>query len=349
MSNERFYGIEGKFKKVCAYAVYFSGLYYIIGKVITLFNRNKGLYIFLYHRIGSRGDDHYEHNLTVRTKTFIRQLRFFRQGFQCVSMTEALALLKKKEALKRDLAVLTLDDGYRDNFEKGLELFREYGIQPVIYLVAGAVENRAPLWTEAIDSYLLRNEYRDRVLDYFGFSGEAAQTNEAIFRYSEKIKNRLKKMSMPEVEGHIGYLNQTLPLDADNRKSGLMSWDEAAALAAAGCELGSHTLSHVNLAAEPEGEVIKEVVEAGKLIGKRTGTTVRHFAYPYGKREHFSKAVIECVKKHYESAVTAIEGINRMDSDVYTLRRIIIDNKKDIVEFKVRLLYLKLKNLTGKV
>lgn len=346
MNINRNYNIKGICKKVLAYLIVFTGIYNIADKAASLLDREKGLYIFLYHRIGCKGDEYYEHNLTVKMENFLKQLGFFRKKFYCASMTEAVNLLKGNNPLKRDIAVITFDDGYEDNYIKGLELFKKYNIYPAIYLVAGAIENRKALWTEIIDCYMVEEHYRKSVLNYFGMaSGKNMLSQKAIFQYAEKIKNDLKKLPIKQIEMHMEYLQKNVPLESGSIKCGLLNWEETSALAAAGSELGGHTLNHINLAAEEEENAKEEIEGAKKLIEERAFITADHFAYPYGKYEHYNSGIIECVKQSYKSAVTAVEGINRIGDDLFQLKRIIISNSQSYLEFKVRLLYFKLRHI----
>lgn len=340
---EKLYYLKRIIKKILAYTIYISGVYYVADKLISLFCE-KGLYIFLYHRIAIREDQYYDHNLSVKRENFIKQLIFFKKKFHCISMTEATKLLDRKPPIQQDFAVITFDDGYVDNFVYGIELFKEFGIKPTVYIAAGAMDKLAVLWTDIIDGYMLNESLRKHVLNYFRIKQVTKiKTAKEIFEHAEKIKNKLKKLPYEEVMLLIENLGKEFN-EKDFQRS-LMKWEEVNVLKDLGVEIGSHTLNHVNLSAAETKELVKEVVNSKQLIQEKTGAVVTHFAYPYGKYWSFNNKVINCVKEHYQTAVTAIQGINRLEDNVYTLKRIIISQDESLIVLKVRLLYMKIKIL----
>jgi peptidoglycan/xylan/chitin deacetylase (PgdA/CDA1 family) len=87
-------------------------------------------------------------------------------------------------------------------------------------------------------------------------------------------------------------------------------------MAAAGMEIGSHTLDHKDLAAIPIAEAQKQI------FNSKMNATV--FCYPSGER---NDAVVALVKSAgYVAAVTTVDGIANQDSDLFQLPRVRIKN-----------------------
>ena len=101
---------------------------------------------------------------------------------------------------------------------------------------------------------------------------------------------------------------------ADQR---FLSWAQLRELAGAGFDVGSHTLSHPNLAALPKQQVRAELSDSKAKLEHNLGRPVSSFAYPFGKpRRHFTAATASLVEGcGYERAVSVcFRGVNSHDS-----------------------------------
>jgi len=87
-----------------------------------------------------------------------------------------------------------------------------------------------------------------------------------------------------------------------------MSWDDVDAVLAAGHEVGGHTHSHTNLADMNEQQLLDDIGKNKDLLTQRCGP-VRHFAWPFGGVQHFSRLAQTCVfQSGYESCASAVRG-----------------------------------------
>lgn len=99
----------------------------------------------------------------------------------------------------------------------------------------------------------------------------------------------------------------------------LMHWEQAAALAASGWELGAHSHTHPPLTRLPPSAVEGEVATSIEAIRRHTGFEARVFAYPYGVVNHTVRAV---VRRHCMAAVTTRLGLAQRETDPHDLPRI---------------------------
>jgi peptidoglycan/xylan/chitin deacetylase (PgdA/CDA1 family) len=105
-------------------------------------------------------------------------------------------------------------------------------------------------------------------------------------------------------------------------RSQLMDWDTLGELAAAGCEIGAHGLTHRPLDVATEDEMREEMEAGQRFITRYTGTTPTGIAYPYGRTaERVGRMAAEV---GYEWGATARGGRNRDDTPRFRLRRTLI-------------------------
>jgi peptidoglycan/xylan/chitin deacetylase (PgdA/CDA1 family) len=115
----------------------------------------------------------------------------------------------------------------------------------------------------------------------------------------------------------------------------LLSDNEIKHLAEGGFEIGSHSLSHSNLAGLASDQARNEIVRSKEVLEALTGKEVRTFCYPRGD---YNREIVELIKEAgYQSAVSLRPG-NRNDiDDIYTLHRITIGPRDSIAYFSMTL------------
>jgi len=106
-----------------------------------------------------------------------------------------------------------------------------------------------------------------------------------------------------------------------------MTWQQIRQMKAAGFEVGSHTLSHADLAIkrpkENEKDYIKrithEIVHSKEILDKKLNQDTRLFAFPFGSSNR--QVVNICKKAGYKAAATVIRGTNPFFKDPFLLHR----------------------------
>jgi peptidoglycan/xylan/chitin deacetylase (PgdA/CDA1 family) len=102
-------------------------------------------------------------------------------------------------------------------------------------------------------------------------------------------------------------------------------------------EIGSHTLTHVNLATASAEQRLQELTESRAILQQQTGQSINSFAYPFGI---YTQADVDAAKQAgYLTAVTTVEGIDPVSPvpDFLQLQRIKISGKDNVLAVKCRL------------
>jgi peptidoglycan/xylan/chitin deacetylase (PgdA/CDA1 family) len=108
--------------------------------------------------------------------------------------------------------------------------------------------------------------------------------------------------------GFVGT-DKVLPWDADLPALLNLSWDEIREMASLGHEIGSHTVTHPNMAEISEEQARQELIESRQTLEWQLGCPVRWFAYPFGGPQHFRADRLPLVvEAGYEGCLSAYGG-----------------------------------------
>lgn len=147
-----------------------------------------------------------------------------------------------------------------------------------------------PLIVISSDDGFKNNLRAAKILEEFGISGCFFVNPFTIDNLPfEVLKNFCKqKLNFPPVE----FLN----------------WSDVEELQKRGHEIGSHTMTHVNLAKLAEEALRDEIATSYEIIKRRCGEPL-HFAYPYGRFFHFNELAKKIVfETGYRSCASAERG-----------------------------------------
>lgn len=94
-----------------------------------------------------------------------------------------------------------------------------------------------------------------------------------------------------------------------------LSWEDVETLLKEGHEIGSHTMTHQNLAHLSVKQIQTEITESFELLTKKIGD-VKHFSWPYGRFFHFSPTAARIVfETGFKSCASAERGCHVAQSE----------------------------------
>lgn len=113
--------------------------------------------------------------------------------------------------------------------------------------------------------------------------------------------------------------------------SALMSMAEMREWAAAGNEVGSHTLDHVHLPQLHADEARRQIAASRHELEDALGGPVTAFCYPYGE---YDPAVMEMVRAAgYDNATLTKRGLANAQDDPMGLPRVLVAGSTGIISF----------------
>lgn len=95
------------------------------------------IYAIMYHRISDNEPD----AITLSTRDFEKQIRFFKNNYLCPDPQQLIEDFKKNKQDKYsgDVILITFDDGYEDNFKFARPILKKYSLRALVFLVSGYV------------------------------------------------------------------------------------------------------------------------------------------------------------------------------------------------------------------
>ena len=233
------------------------------------------------------------------------------KGFDLVTMDEVLDRIEGKSKSDRRFAAFTLDDGYRDNREYALPVFKRHNCPFTIYVAPAITDGTCELWWRGLEDIIAKNDRVKLELGGRHFDLPARTVTEkwrawkTIYRPLRNMDQHAQRRWTREACAHYG-------IDLDGKcRAAAMTWDELREIAREPlCTLGAHTINHYALRRLSDTEAFEELVKSADRIEKELGKRPVHFAYPYGDAASAGPRDFELARKAgYRSAVTTRKGV----------------------------------------
>jgi peptidoglycan/xylan/chitin deacetylase (PgdA/CDA1 family) len=258
---------------------------------------------------------------TVDTRNFRQQISYLARTFTICDLEEILTRIESGIPLPPRCASITFDDGYRDNFDHAFPVLRTFGLPATIFLTAGNIDRREPLWFDRVLS-----AFRATRLDWFrlpGLTPRPLGTLEQRWQAALHVLMELKNLDLNARAIRVASLQELLDVTPPDDADLLLEWKEVESMSHQGMSFGSHTMTHCTLSRASADQAHWELAESKSLIESHIGRPVRLFAYPHGKPEDVSADAAARVREAgYGLAFTTVSGANAVTDDRYLLRRI---------------------------
>jgi peptidoglycan/xylan/chitin deacetylase (PgdA/CDA1 family) len=313
--------VEKRILIILAACFYYSGII----RLACWWKRRQGPYLTIlnYHQ-AAEGGELRDHLLYLR--------RHYRVMHLDAALDELYTPNKNRSARteRRAPIVVTLDDGYKDNYTHGLKAASELQTPITIFLIPGYLDNGARFWWLEADYLLAHTQVSEATLEgktyHLNQPGERAALLHCI---NQRVRNAA---SVAEREAFIQLARQALGnptgMTDQERLALPMTWEEALEMdKSEWVSFGAHTVHHPILGylANPE-ETAYEVHESHTMLEQRLGHPLRSFAYPVGWLDQAGYYGIRAVHETgFDWAVTTVYGFNTPETDPYLLRRIETD------------------------
>jgi peptidoglycan/xylan/chitin deacetylase (PgdA/CDA1 family) len=327
-------------KMILCFAVYYSGALHIYLKYFFLRRKEYPAVIINYHGFMRPGVKTMEDVPIVRVAIddFCSQLKFLKRYFSIVTLDTIVKNLNEKKLFDKPTIAITVDDGYKDNYDLLFPVLKENGASATIFLVTGFIGTDQKIWTERLLHLITHSKVKELVFEelYPGEEFEMSSWDGKKHAYI-RFKHKLKDFSLKKRNEYIDEISRRLGNPPVNFGPTMLNWDQVREMADAGIVFGAHTVRHPILSKIPIEEAKEEIVFSKEKIEEELGTMVRHFAYPNGLEEDFSIGLAQyCRQIGFESISTCSWGKNQTKEDVWALKR--IGSELPLANFAVNLI-----------
>jgi peptidoglycan/xylan/chitin deacetylase (PgdA/CDA1 family) len=257
------------------------------------------------------------------TNVFRGQIDIIAKHFHAVTLDDVLLFLKGEKLLPPRAVVVTFDDGYADNYQVASEILSRAGIPGVFYVTVDCIDRQRLPWPSLLRYAFLTSKNRNWT-DPAGTVWtleSTAQRTQAFGRASEYCT----KLSGPPQDQFVEAIGRQLETESPPSSPRLMmTWDEVRGLTRYGHIVGSHTMTHPNMAYLSENDVRTELLESKRRLKEELAIPITHFSYPCpALQPHWIDDTVSASRQiGYQTAVTTNGGIVRRQDDPLRLHRI---------------------------
>jgi len=257
------------------------------------------------------------------TEVFRRQMEMVARHFHAVTLEDILQFLNGEKPLPPRAVVITFDDGYADNYRTAKNILSPLGIPGVFYVVVDCVDRQRLPWPALLRYAFLtsgKNSWTEAAGTLWTLSSieQRLAAFERASEYCCKLAGAPQDQFLATVQRELG----TTPPPMTQRP--MMTWDEARILKRDGHTVGSHTMTHPNMAYIGETELRAELQNAKTRLEQELAAPVVHFSYPCpALQPHWAERTVQASREiGYRTAVTTNGGVVRKHHDPLSLRRI---------------------------
>jgi len=303
---------------------------------------NNIAYILMLHRVSEKSQFKLAANENMKVspyylEKFIKE--HLRQGYKFISLDQMCNLLSNNPGNNKKHIVITLDDGYKDNYEKAFPIFKKYNIPFCIYISTSFPEGTSFMWWYILENLILQ-ENKIILNDGTAYICDTEEKKEKTFLALRQIIMRLDHNYFEE-----RFLEFFSNYDLDNiiseTRNLAMSWSQIKEISSNKLStIGSHTHTHRALKNLSLENMKSEIRFSLDLLNANLETDIKHFSFPYGTRNEANKVQFELTKEfNFLSATTTNRG-SIIKSDKYRLNqlpRIMLTENSSIVNLDLHL------------
>jgi peptidoglycan/xylan/chitin deacetylase (PgdA/CDA1 family) len=307
---------------IIGFLAYYSGITRILLRRIT---KQHFSYIVMGHRLSKEDPFFFEGCNPVFLDKAIGILKKY---FDFIKLDEFYTNIQENKPFKRASIVLTFDDGFRDNFTKGLAILTKHNVSAMIYLTYNSIEMQELPWSQRI-GFALKNtkiKHLDFVFQDTFYSFKLGSNQSKLKAFNE-ISRLFQKSSFDIREKLFTEIQNKLKVIPP--KDMMLSWDMVKTMLNKGIEFGAHTLSHPLLANINSDEARVEILQSKLLLEAKLGISIDHFAFPAGS---MNESLQDYVKEigfrtfYIKKNIKKLSFKNTANTSPFELRRIGLHN-----------------------
>ncbi|MGQ9627153.1 MAG: polysaccharide deacetylase family protein [Anaerolineae bacterium] len=301
-------------------------------------SRKPTVTILAYHRIGcpeSEGRGLDSKLLSASPAGFNWQMEYLRSHFEVLSFEDMVDRFRMGQPLAPNTALVTFDDGYRDNYDLAYPILHRHDLPATIFLTTGLIGSKQRMWWDELAAIIGTTEAKRVCVP--GLGEIRLETSRDRVRTKERLRHHFKAISEDERRDGLNALMSELGsrMQPEFEERVHLSWDEVRVMNRNRITFGAHTHSHTILTRVSMERAEQEIADSKRIVERELGQPVRFFAYPNGQPGDFNAHTRMMLIEHgFEAAVTLVHGSNSLGNDcadLFALRRIYVGSDDQAV------------------
>jgi peptidoglycan/xylan/chitin deacetylase (PgdA/CDA1 family) len=277
-------------------------------------------------------------------ESFRQQLAYLKKHFDVVSLSAAVEALRTGQ-LNRPTAVITLDDGYQNNYSVAFPILREFTLPATVFIATGFIDTDDTFWTLRLNLSLADTKrtslsWNGKVLDLRDIASRA--------KANVVIRKSLRDLPRPELMSRLSQIIKLLgedpkrPIEVDSPFRMLTAQAVKEMNQSGLIEFGAHTHTHPILARLSPEECKNEIELSVRGVDELSGRACKFFAYPLGGRDDYNQQSIDILRNlGICAAVTTRTGANDRKTPLLELRRYGAGPNDDMAVFQLKVHHLR--------
>lgn len=262
--------------------------------------------ILLYHSLGKNSN--FEKNIDhVDLEVLDSTLKTMKKYFKFVFIDEYITIRDKSK-----LAVITIDDGYKNVIDEALQVFEYHNIPITIFINSSTFEGKI-LWRDNI-RHIIDNHLEKEFISYSELGN---------------IKNFYRDTKSPNINSAIVDKKLDLFFEQNNIKiEQNLCFDSKKYLIKHPLIMyGNHTHSHYVLSSLSKNEQYNEISKTKLFLQKQDINLSNVFSIPFGGIDTYNQDTVEIVKDlGYNSMLLSRSRLNNPTKDTFFIERIMLKN-----------------------
>jgi peptidoglycan/xylan/chitin deacetylase (PgdA/CDA1 family) len=268
------------------------------------------LSIVLFHRVKSALDPLFPGD--PDGVEFDRICSWLAAWYRVLPLDEAVHRLASGSLPSRALAI-TFDDGYADNHDLAMPILCRHGLSATFFIATGYLDGGL-MWNDTVAEAIRHTRFARLDLGHVGLEplgrielSDDARRRRAVSTVLAALKY-LPGDTRRAISERVAEACEVAP-----RRDLMMSSEQVQAMAAAGMQIGAHTVSHPILARLDDGEAERELSRSKHELEALLGRHVGLLAYPNGKpgEDYGPRDMALARKLGFDAAVSTARGAAR--------------------------------------
>jgi peptidoglycan/xylan/chitin deacetylase (PgdA/CDA1 family) len=304
---------------------------------------HKKALILVYHRVAEAIVDPWA--LGVSPAHFAEQLQVLNEIANPVSLRDLVRAKSDNDLPPRPVCI-TFDDGYADNLFSAKPALEAARVPGTVFVTPGYLDVPENLWWDEMAKLILDPATRKAEVSLslkgyhyaYAFPPEAGESEGRDPNHNWRawepapgprqaaylaLYQMLVTLSDADRETALQQLRAGATPYADRRQHRCLTENELRELASGDLvEIGAHTLTHPVLAVLPPDQQQEEIGGSKRRLEALTGKSITSFAYPYGKKNHYTGQTVRTVQANgFDCACSNFGGLVTRISNRFALPR----------------------------